>query len=95
LARLGGTAEAVPCPRPILATSSKMIGIFMAKHIVRTAIKVVATIAAVVLLLVPTGLFYGLVLFVGSIVALLVCLFLWLFLFGNENTGFWPNDRGL
>jgi len=67
----------------------------MVKHIARTAIKVVATIAAVVLLLVPTGPFYGLVLFVGSIIVLLVCLLLWLLLGGDENTGFWPNGRGL
>jgi hypothetical protein len=67
----------------------------MAKHIVRTAIKVVATIAAVVLVLVPTGPFYGLILFVGSIVVLLVCFLLWLLLGGDENTGFWPNGRGL
>lgn len=67
----------------------------MAKHIARTAIKVVATIAAVVLVLVPTGPFYGLTLFVGSITVLLVCFLLWLLLGGDENIGFWPDDRRL
>ena len=66
----------------------------MAKHIIRTAIKVVAAIAAVVLFLIPTGPFHGLILFVGSIVVLLVCLLLWLLLDGTENTGFWPRDPG-
>jgi Mn2+/Fe2+ NRAMP family transporter len=63
----------------------------MAKRIVRSAIKIVAAIAALVFVIVPTHEFNQLLFFVGSMVVLLVCLLLWLLLFGDEDTGWWPD----
>jgi uncharacterized membrane protein HdeD (DUF308 family) len=63
----------------------------MAKRIVRSAIKVVAVIAGLVCMFVPASEFNQLLLFIGSLVVLLLCLLLWLLLFGNEDTGWWPD----
>jgi hypothetical protein len=62
----------------------------MIKRIVRSAIKVVAVIAAGVFVVVPPG--NQLLLFIGSMAVLLLCLLLWLLLFGDENTGWWPDN---
>ena len=64
----------------------------MARRLVRKIIQIVATGAGIVLILTPVSRALGMVLLVSSIVVLLVCLFLWLLLFGNENTGYWPDD---
>jgi protein-S-isoprenylcysteine O-methyltransferase Ste14 len=63
----------------------------MAKRIIRSAIKVVAAIAGAVFLLCPVRAFNHLLLFIGSTAVLLVCLLLWLLLFGDEHTGWWPD----
>jgi len=63
----------------------------MAKRIIRSGIKVVAAIAGAVFLVVPVREFNHLLLFIGSMAVLLVCLLLWLLLFGNEQTGWWPD----
>jgi len=63
----------------------------MAKRIIRSAIKVVAAIAGAVFLACPVREFNQLLLFIGSMAVLLVCLLLWLLLFGNEQTGWWPD----
>jgi hypothetical protein len=63
----------------------------MAKRIVRSAIKVVAAIAALVFVIAPTHEFNQLLFFIGSMVVLLICLLLWLLLFGDEHTGYWPD----
>ena len=63
----------------------------MIKRTIRSAIKVAATIAALVFVFVPTHAFNQLLLFLGSMVVLLICLLLWLLLFGDENTGYWPD----
>lgn len=64
---------------------------FMAKRIIRSAIKVVAAIAALVFAIAPTHEFNQLLFFVGSMVVLLICLLLWLLLFGDKDTGYWPD----
>jgi len=62
------------------------------KRILRGVIKVVAAVAAAVFVfdnrLNGT---VGIVLLVGSIVILLVCLFVWLFFDLGGDTGFWPD----
>jgi hypothetical protein len=63
----------------------------MAKRIIRSAIKVVAASAGAVFLACPVREFNQLLLFVASMAVLLVCLVLWLLLFGNEHTGWWPD----
>lgn len=63
----------------------------MAKSIIRSALKVVAAIAGLVCLFCPVREFKQLLLFIGSMAVLLVCLLLWLLLFGDEHTGWWPD----
>lgn len=67
--------------------------VLVAKSLIRGAIKTVAGIAAVVFIVARMSTKTGLLLFVGSIVALLVCFVLLRLLEGDdENTGYWPND---
>ncbi len=64
----------------------------MAKRIVRDAIKIVSMVAGLVFLIViPSG-FDQLLLLVGSIVVLLVCFLVWMLMFGDEHTGWWPDE---
>ena len=67
----------------------------MARRVVRKIIQIVATGAGVSLVLTPLSRAFGMILFVSSIIVLLVCLFLWLLLFGSEHTGYWPDDTKL
>jgi fatty acid desaturase len=60
------------------------------KRIVRAAIKGLAAIAALGFLA-PTTPFTGLIVFVSSIVVLLVCLFVWHLVAGDEDVGYWPD----
>lgn len=63
----------------------------MAKRIIRHTIKAIAVVAGLVFWLVPpTKGFNELLVFIGSMVVLLICLVLWLLLFGDERTGWWP-----
>jgi hypothetical protein len=59
------------------------------KLIIRKVIKVVAVMPAAVFVLVPPGPYP--IPFFGSIVVLLICLVVWLPLFGDGYTGWWPD----
>ena len=59
------------------------------KLIIRKVITVVAVLAVAVFVFVPPGPYP--ILFFGSIVVLLICLVVWLLLFGDEHTGWWPD----
>jgi hypothetical protein len=61
------------------------------KRIVRAAIKGVAAIAAALGFLAPMRTVTGLIVFASSIVVLLVCLFAWHLVGGDEDVGYWPN----
>jgi hypothetical protein len=68
------------------------------RRLTLTVVKVVAVVAGVAFVLAPVQSFYGLVLFGGSIVVLLLCLTLYLLLGGDEKAGYWPDrpeDRNL
>lgn len=67
----------------------------MARRVVRKTVQIVAISAGVVLALTPGSRALGMTLFVSSIIVLLVCLFLWLLLFGDEHSGYWPDDTKL
>jgi len=62
----------------------------MPKRVIRKAIKALAVTAGLVFLFVLPNTFAELALFAGSIVVLLVCLFLWHLLDLGEDDGFWP-----
>lgn len=64
----------------------------MVKQFVRRAIQAVAGIAFVVFLFAPVSTAHQMILFVISIPVLLVCLFFWLLLFGDEHSGYWPRE---